>query len=370
MGDLFSDLALNMDALYYLLHILGGVLILLILKWLFPLLGTGKKSIDISTRWGTELKPTVGGILFLIAVCFFYLFSGLHQRGMSTQLNGLLLGSLIVFSVGLWDDIARISPGRKLAGQLIAAVVFVSFDNSMHIFLDLANSLSVVAWIVDLAFTVFLVVAMMNSVNMMDNMDAVAGIAVFPAMLILGTFSIQDSAHPFDFLTASIIAFLILNWNPSRVFMGDSGSMVLGLVVAFAMISISPMDPENKVDSWIDQIVSVFMLGTVLIADTMLVVFQRIRHGVSPMQGGRDHTSHNLFYSGLSQREIGVLLLFLSFIPMIIQSITVKCLGEANYLESTFWRIAPLAVYFILYLTVMIAISNRNLRTGKYTYSK
>lgn len=370
MGDLFKDMTLNIEALYYLLHILGGVLILLILKWLFPLLGTGKKSLDISSRWSSELKPTVGGILFLISVCMFYVFSGLHYRGMTNQLNGLLLGSLMVFSVGLWDDIARISPGRKLAGQLIAAVVFVSFDNSMHFFLDLANGISVFALILDFLLTVMLVVAMMNSVNMMDNMDAAAGIAVFPALLMLGSYSIQDSAHPYDFLTASIVAFLILNWNPSRVFMGDSGSMMLGLTVAFAMITISPTHLENKIDSCIDQIVSVFILGTVLIADTMLVVFQRMRHGVSPMQGGRDHTTHNLFYTGLSQREIAVLLFFLSFIPMIIQSITMKWMGVANYLESTLWRIAPLAVYFICYLTVLILISNRNLRIGKYTYTK
>ena len=65
-----------------------------------------------------------------------------------------------------------------------------------------------------------------------------------------------------------------------------------------------------------------------------------------------------------------VLLFFLSFVPMIIQSATVKMVGGDLQLISPFWRIAPLAVYFILYLTVMILISNRNLRIGKYTYSK
>jgi hypothetical protein len=88
------------------------------------------------------------------------------------------------------------------------------------------------------------------------------------------------------------------------------------------------------------------------------------------MQGGRDHTTHHLFYTGLSQREIAVLLFFLGFVPMIIQSATFKLVGESEYQISAFWRITPLAVYFILYLTVMILISNRNLRIGKYTYTK
>ncbi|MFM9985631.1 MAG: MraY family glycosyltransferase [Flavobacteriales bacterium] len=370
MGNLFKDITIDLDAIFFLLHIIGGVFILFLLKWFFPLLGTGKKSLDASSRWSADLKPTVGGILFFIALLLMYPFSGLHARGMGIELTGLLVASAIVFAVGLWDDIARISPKRKLAGQFIAAVVFVSFNNSMHFCSDLFGVESVLTQIPDFLFTVFLAIAMMNSVNMMDNMDAASAVSVFPSVLLLGCYSLIGATYSFDFLIAALIAFLILNWNPSRIFMGDSGSMVLGLIVAFAMLSVPSSNPEIPANSWVDLVVSIFTLGTVLIADTALVIYQRRRHDISPMQGGRDHTTHHLFYTGLSQREIAVMLFFLSFIPMIIQSVTVKLMGLEFHLISPFWRIAPLAVYFILYLTAMILISNRNLRIGKYSYTK
>lgn len=370
MGDLFKDITIDLDALFYLLHIIGGVLILFLLKLFFPLLGTGKKSLDASSRWSANLKPTVGGILFLLALFLFYPNSGLHTRGMGIQLTGLLIASTIVFAIGLWDDIARISPRKKLAGQFLAAIVFVSFNNPMHFCSDLFGGVSVITQTMDFAFAVFLAIAMMNSVNMMDNMDAATAVSVFPAVLMLGCYSLIGATYSFDFLSAALIAFLILNWHPSRIFMGDSGSMVLGLIVAFAMLTVSSSNSSASVTSWVDHVVSIFTLGTVLIADTALVIYQRRRHGISPMQGGRDHTTHHLFYTGLSQREIAVLLFFLGFIPMIIQSATFKMVGESEYQNSALWRIAPLAVYFILYLTVMILISNRNLRIGKYTYTK
>ncbi len=198
---------------------------------------------------------------------------------------GGLLGASLILLVGLWDDLYRISPRNKLLGQIAAAAVLLPFGISIEI--------TGLAWL-DGAITVFWVVGICNAFNLLDNMDGLsAGVAAVAAFCF---FVVAAQGEQFIVAGASLalcgacLGFLRYNFGraPARIFMGDTGSLLLGYLLAVLAVRLVYDSPR-----WITPLVPIAILG-VPILDTTFVVICRLKEGRPISQGGKDHLSHRL----------------------------------------------------------------------------
>jgi UDP-GlcNAc:undecaprenyl-phosphate GlcNAc-1-phosphate transferase len=326
--------------------------------------GTKAKADDAFSRWSSAIKPAVGGFVFYVAFLF-AIFPLLQFTDFELDYVLIFLAGSVAFGLGLWDDMKRISPGKKFGGQILAGLLFASSGHSVSFFAD-PNSANLFLEVLDAAIVVFIVVAVMNSVNMLDNMDGVSSIAVIPALLLPSFGSCIDASAGMVML-CGVIGFLILNWTPAKVFMGDSGSMLLGFMVSWMILGMNHCHENDLSDFENLSIVVLFLgAGALFVADTMVVVIQRLRHKISPFTGGRDHTTHNLFYLGLSQGQIAVLFILLGLVQTgLVYGFLDKIAHGENVLDASL----TILLYFFLLFGFHLTVSFRNLRKGKYGYS-
>ena len=146
--------------------------------------------------------------------------------------------------------------------------------------------------------------------------------------------------------------------------MGDAGSMLLGLMLAESLIAVSFDKVSTVHHNGAFLFVELMTVCALYIVDTSVVVIQRLRHGISPAQGGRDHTTHNLVYLGFSEKQVALTFSGLGIVQVLIL-----------YFVLRFEQTTPLiymlpVVYFFALFSTMLWISFRNLKLGKYQYSK
>jgi UDP-GlcNAc:undecaprenyl-phosphate GlcNAc-1-phosphate transferase len=225
----------------------------------------------------------------------------------------ILAGAAGIFALGLLDDIFGLNPQVKLIGQVIVSAMMVSMGIQIEI----------IPWpVVSIPLTIFWIVALTNAFNLLDNMDGLAaGIAAIASGVLL-VFSIQAGDYTVAALSAALggaaLGFLVFNFNPASIFMGDSGSMVLGFCLACFSILGTWRHATNLV---VSMTVPILVMG-IPIFDTAFVTVTRKLRGVPISQGGRDHISHHLVRLGLSERR-AVIILYLA-------SILISALAVAN----------------------------------------
>jgi len=286
----------------------------------------GLRSAKISgTRWTSAQKPSFGGItfyiLFLISVIAYSMIDPFASLGRNIEFLGLMLAVSIAFVAGLFDDAFNTRPLIKLALQILAAAVLVFSGTYIQIS---GNQIA------DVALTFVWVIGIMNSINLLDNMDAISSsVVVFILscfLVIMQLNGIEDG--PYLFISFGLIAaiggFLFFNWHPSKLFMGDTGSMFLGSVVAFLGIKYGWNLKMNAAepDVW-QRLIVVFVIFILPITDTTTVFIKRILAGRSPFVGGKDHTSHHLSYLGLNEKSVAVIYCVIGLITVLA---TVKLL--------------------------------------------
>lgn len=251
-----------------------------------------------SDRWHKRPTAMLGGVAIFAATLAVY---GLF---VSKTYESLVVigGSTFLFVVGLIDDILNIKPYQKLFGQLIGTAVIVGSGLSLPI---------TGYELIDISITVFWLIGITNAVNLLDNMDGLAaGIALIAAAsLAVGLWS--DGRTPELMLTMAFIGalagFLVFNFNPASIFMGDCGSMFVGFLLAGSVL----LSNSGGRSRGIFTIMAVpVLILFVPIFDTTLVTILRKLWGRKASQGGRDHTSHRLVALGLSERS-AVLMIYL-----------------------------------------------------------
>ena len=215
-------------------------------------------------------------------------------------------GATVMFITGLVDDLKTINPAGKLVAQIAATGILI--------FGGYTFGHDIPAWL-SLPITFLWVIGITNAVNLLDNMDGLAaGIAGIAAMILALLASTMGDATGFAIGTAvagACLGFLLFNFKPARIFMGDSGSLFLGFSVAALAMKIQPSASGDALGVYL---VSIAVLA-VPIFDTTLVTFVRKLSGRAISQGGRDHSSHRLVFLGLSERTAvltlyGISLLF------------------------------------------------------------
>lgn len=236
--------------------------------------------------------PLLGGLAIYGALVLALVF--FSPPFYMVEFGAILAGSAWLALVGFVDDRDGMAPLVKMAGQAAAALVLIVAGIHIRIF-DNA--------ILDVALTMFWIIGIINAMNFQDNMDGLAAGITAIASIFFFVMAVQQELTLVGSLAAALagasVGFLIYNFNPASTFMGDTGSMVLGFLLAVLAIKLDFNVPTNRqVVTWM---VPVVVLG-LPIFDMTLVVFTRLRERRSPMQGGKDHTSHRLVSLGLSQR--------------------------------------------------------------------
>lgn len=249
----------------------------------------GKVAQPREDRWHRESTPILGGIGIFVAFAL-----GVLVAGASFELPlGLLAGSVLIFVLGIVDDVRPISPQTKLLGQIISAAVVVFFGHVTDFFpWELANILLSFIWIVGIT----------NAFNLLDNMDGLAGGMALIAAGFMTFFFWRTGDQTFMLLSLALagaaLGFLLFNFPPASIFMGDSGSLFLGFTLAALAIARTPQ--ASNVFAIVGVPTLVFLLP---ILDTTMVTVTRLLRGQSPTKGGKDHTSHRLVALGLSERQ-------------------------------------------------------------------
>ena len=235
--------------------------------------------------------PLLGGAAIYIAFILALVFLG--DRRYINEVVGIFVGATLVSLMGVIDDRWGVGAYAKLGGQLAATGILIFSGVQVSMFGN---------W-VDVIITVFWVVGITNAFNLLDNMDGLSG----GIAMIAATFFTLLAAMGDQYLVGALAAalagacagFLIYNWNPAHIFMGDTGSLFLGFLLA--AVAIKLRFPSNSVTvTWM---IPVLVLA-VPILDTSLVFFSRLRRGKNPLTtAGKDHLSHRLAQLTGSRRE-------------------------------------------------------------------
>ncbi len=271
-----------------------------------------------SDRWHTRPTPAIGGVaIFLgfgLAMGTGYLLDPNPVQGLAAHAGeawlpistweGLLLGATVAFLVGLVDDLVHLRPAAKLLGQLAAALLLLLSGIGVWF---------TGVYAVDAAISVLWFVGVTNALNLLDNMDglaagtaAIAGAYLAVIFLLEGSLGLALLSLGFS---AALVGFLAHNYPPARIFMGDSGSLFLGLVLAG--LALAPGAGLSR--SLAAVLAAPVLILAVPILDTVLVTIGRFLEGRPVSQGGRDHTSHRLVALGMGEKPTLWLLWSMAF---------------------------------------------------------
>ncbi|HLH99845.1 MAG TPA: MraY family glycosyltransferase, partial [Acidimicrobiales bacterium] len=265
--------------------------------------------------------PTVGGaamfIGFLAAIGVASRlpeFSGVF-RGNSEPL-GLVLGAAVIFFVGMTDDLRDMSPPAKMSGQILAGTVLYLFGVTMfYVRLPLVGTTLLLSPQLAPVFTVLWVVGIANAINLIDGLDglaagivAIASIAffIYSHELLSGTGPIINSGPVIAVIVFGLcVGFLPHNFHPARIFMGDAGAMLLGLLMAGSTMSVVGQTSETTAGrtffTFAPIVIPFFILGIPL-ADATFAFIRRARRGMNPAVADKNHLHHRLLRLGHGQR--------------------------------------------------------------------
>lgn len=285
-----------------------------------------------SDRWHKRPTAMLGGAAIFAATILIYL----TFVPKTSESLVIVAGSSILFVVGLIDDILHVKPYQKLIGQIIGVTVVISYGLVLP-WTEIAAF--------NVAITAFWLIGITNAINLLDNMDGLSvGIAAIAAVSLAIGFGASGQVNELLFLAAfigALVGFLIFNFNPASIFMGDCGSMFVGFLLASSVLMT---DVGGRSRGIVSILAVPALVLFVPIFDTTLVTVLRKIWGRKASQGGRDHTSHRLVALGLTERNAVLLLYALALVAGLI-SIFVRELPPTQSIA--------LIVLFTLMLTVI-----------------
>jgi len=277
-----------------------------------------------------EPKPLLGGVAVCIAfigiilinllILFFgsEIFSLTHLipnflldeivsiKAVLPKLVVILFGGILILGLGLADDIYNLSAKTKLMGQTMVTLLLISFGIRITLFMEnnLISSIITLVWIIGIT----------NAFNLLDNMDGLsAGVAFIASMIFFAITALQGQIFTATILlvfAGSILGFLRYNRYPSKIFMGDAGSMFIGYTLAVLTVVSSYYTKSSP--TLFPVIMPVLILG-VPIFDTISVLVFRIKNKKAVSQGDMNHFSHRLVKLGMTQKQAVLFIYLVTF---------------------------------------------------------
>ena len=258
-----------------------------------------KKLYDLPDARKLHTKPiaSLGGVGIFIgfSLAILLTLSGTDTR----EFQFFFASALVIFFLGLKDDILILSATKKFLGQLAATAIVIHLGNirleSMHGFMGIEKLPEVVGYLL----TYVTIIVVVNAYNLIDGVDGLAGSLGIMTMSIFGTYfffaEMQGYALLAFAMAGSLLAFLRFNFYPAKIFMGDSGSLLIGLVNAILVIKFITVADSATVPVQFTSAVAIgFSILIVPLLDTLRVFSMRIAKGRSPFSPDRNHVHHLL----------------------------------------------------------------------------
>jgi UDP-GlcNAc:undecaprenyl-phosphate GlcNAc-1-phosphate transferase len=285
--------------------------------------------------------PRLGGVAIFLA----FLFSSIIFVPINDSVRGLLAGVLIIFATGVMDDLSGISARQKFFGEAAACLVTIVVGKLY--LTNLGNlfgfgDIVLPVWL-GILFTLFAVVGMINAINLIDGLDGLAGgvsAVALTAFLILANLDHQRSTM---LLAAAgigaILGFLKYNFYPARIFMGDTGSLVLGFLLGFMAVQLT-----QHPGATVSPMVPVLVLGLPIL-DTVWVMTRRVLMGLSPFIADRSHVHHKFLDLGLEHRSTVIVIYGIS---AIWACLAIVLRSAPEYLLLILYLLSFLCFYIVL----------------------
>ncbi len=251
--------------------------------------------------------PRIGGVAMVLGA----VIPILMWANMDRDIVALLIGLLIIFIFGIWDDRKNLGYRTKFFGQILAVLVVIMYGDIQIVSLPLIDDY-VVPRYVSFFITFFVLLGVTNAINLADGLDGLAGgitLLSFGVITILGFLADGIAIEIISVaIMGSIFGFLRFNTYPARVFMGDSGSQFLGFSVGVLAVMLT-----QNVNTAISPALPLLIVGLPLI-DTMMVMSQRIYEGNSPFKPDSNHIHHKLLTRGFDHYEAVIIIYLLQAI--------------------------------------------------------
>lgn len=286
--------------------------------------------------------PKLGGLGIFLGYLLGYMIFGEP----SAQMNSILIGSFIILITGIIDDIVELKPSIKFAGQLMAALVIAIYGgillkdvSAFGIYLDFG--------IMSYPLTIFFILGCVNCINLIDGLDGLSGGISSIYYLTIGIIATMQGKHGLDFVLAfvmlgSTLGFLVHNFNPAKIFAGDSGSNFMGFIIAvIALLGFKNVTMTS--------LIVPLLLIAIPILDTLFAIIRRTLKGESISKGDSYHIHHQLLRRNLSVRQT-VLIIYL--VDILFASASIIYILKDKYLGYI--------IYGILLALVIVFVINTN----------
>lgn len=287
--------------------------------FLTPLMGrvaTKNKIMSKPSKRGVHTKPIpyLGGVAiyfsFMLGILVIFSVDGDFRTNFSGPLAGLLSAATLTMFLGIWDDIKNIKPVIKLVSQIIIALILFAFGFRIEVLTNpFVGGEMPVPWLFSMLFTIIWFVGLMNAMNLVDGLDGLAaGIATIACgSLIFVSLYLHNyiNVYIFTVLAASCLGFLRYNLHPAKIFMGDTGSMFLGMILAAAALTES----QHKSAAAVVLLIPATALA-IPIYDTLISIVRRAVRRKPIFKADKMHLHHRLLDIGLGQKQI-VLIIYL-----------------------------------------------------------
>lgn len=282
--------------------------------------------------------PYLGGLSIVATVIVGLFLAILLKHGASADVSDLVILLIVPFIlaiVGLIDDVRNLGALSRLLVQSISATVmallFVEFG-----WFGMPSS----SQVVNVLVSIFWVVGITNSINFIDNLDGGAGgiVALSATTLTVAALVCDQPALAAlsGLIAGATLGFLVWNFYPAQIYLGDSGALFLGSLLALLAARFDPLTATDT-SGWLFAV----LLFAIPILDTTLVVISRIYRQLSPLQGGRDHISHRLLKAGLNRRVTALTLwtmqAYFSSLGLLLLVVESQLLSIIELIALTSW---------------------------------
>lgn len=263
-----------------------------------------------------KIITRLGGIAIYLAFIVAMGLAFLLERGPAmeefiSKFIAMLVGGTIILALGIYDDVKGADAWKKLSVQIIAAVVLVIFG------FKIVRINNLFGQVVDLGFlvvplTIIWIIGVTNAINIIDGVDGLAAGVVTIVSVTLFAVSFSQKNIPLAFMGAALagttLGFLRYNFSPAKIFMGDTGSMFLGFIIAVMAIQFN-----RKSTVTLSMLIPIIVLGVPII-DTLSAVIRRALQGAHIFRGDNGHIHHRLLVLGLSQKQVAIVLYFITIL--------------------------------------------------------
>ena len=294
----------------------------------------------------TKVVPSLGGVAIFIGFALAIL---IFSNGyLIHELKYIIAGTLIVFGLGIKDDILAISPKKKLIGQIFAALIVIILGDirisNFHGILGIHE----LNYVVSILFTIFLIIVITNGFNLIDGIDGLASGISGICTLTLGIWFYITGNYELVIIASSLLGALIAFFrynvfsNKNKIFMGDTGSLVIGLLISILVIHFNELNiyPDFKYAIKSAPAVSIGILAVPLF-DTLRVMFIRIKNKKSPFQPDKNHVHHRMLSLGFKHVQASCIIMTINifFITVVF---ALKDIGNPSLLII----VALLGIFF------------------------